>query len=85
MCSFLNRLVKPRPVRVFTEVEYAGPVPRQEVVHLAAAFDAVHPGCRHLISQPSEDFKMSIETILIIVLVVFLLGGGGWYWGRGRG
>jgi hypothetical protein len=39
-------------------------------------------------SQPleilKENFKMSIETILIIVLVVFLLGGGGWYWGRGR-
>ena len=36
-------------------------------------------------SQLSEDFKMSLETILIIVLIVFLLGGGGWYWGRGRG
>ena len=33
---------------------------------------------------PSENFNMSLETILIIVLVVFLLGGGGWYWGRGR-
>jgi hypothetical protein len=31
-----------------------------------------------------ENFKMSIETILVIVLIVFLLGGGGWYWGRGR-
>jgi hypothetical protein len=39
----------------------------------------------NLISHPSEDFKMSLETILIIVLVVFLFGGGGWYWGRGRG
>jgi hypothetical protein len=39
---------------------------------------------RQPISQPSEDFKMSLETILIIVLIVFLLGGGGWYW-RGRG
>jgi hypothetical protein len=39
----------------------------------------------NLISQPSEDFKMSLETILIIALIVFLLGGGGWYWGRGRG
>jgi hypothetical protein len=41
----------------------------------------------NLISQhqsASEDFKMSLETILIIVLIVFLLGGGGWYWGRGR-
>jgi len=36
-------------------------------------------------SQPSENFTMSLETILIIVLIVFLLGGGGWYWGRGRG
>ena len=32
----------------------------------------------------SENFNMSLETILIIVVVVFLLGGGGWYWGRGR-
>jgi hypothetical protein len=32
----------------------------------------------------SEDFNMSIETILVIVLVVFLFGGGGWYWQRGR-
>ena len=32
----------------------------------------------------SEDFNMSLETILIIVVIVFLLGGGGWYWGRGR-
>jgi hypothetical protein len=39
----------------------------------------------NLISHHSEDFKMSLETILIIVLVVFLFGGGGWYWGRGRG
>jgi hypothetical protein len=39
----------------------------------------------NLITQAlKENFKMSIETILIIVLVVFLLGGGGWYWGRGR-
>jgi hypothetical protein len=36
-------------------------------------------------SNPSENFTMSLETILIIALVVFLLGGGGWYWGRGRG
>jgi hypothetical protein len=33
----------------------------------------------------SEDFNMSLETILIIVVIVFLLGGGGWYWQRGRG
>src|SRR5450631_594908 len=39
----------------------------------------------NLMSQPLEDLKMSLETILLIVLVVFLLGGGGWYWGRGRG
>jgi hypothetical protein len=64
---------------------YAGPVPRQKVAHIAVACEAFRPGCRQPLSQLSEDFKMSLETILIIVLLVFLLGGGGWYWGRGRG
>jgi hypothetical protein len=44
-------------------------------VHAAANF----------IESVLEDFRMSLETILIIVLIVFLLGGGGWYWRRGRG
>jgi hypothetical protein len=39
----------------------------------------------YLKGQPWGDFRMSLETILIIVLIVFLLGGGGWYFGRGRG
>ena len=59
--------------------------PRQEVAHLAAACEAFRPSCRQLHKSVLEDFKMSLETILIIVLIVFLLGGGGWYWGRGRG
>jgi flagellar basal body-associated protein FliL len=55
------------------------------VVHIAAASEACVQTAANLdLSQPSEDFKMSLETILIIVLIVFLLGGGGWYW-RGRG
>jgi len=49
-CSFLYRLLKPRPAKL-----------------------------------SSENFNMSLETILIIVVIVFLLGGGGWYWQRGSG
>jgi hypothetical protein len=45
----------------------------------------VQTAAQPLCVGPSENFKMSMETILIIVVVVFLLGGGGWYWGRGRG
>lgn len=59
------------------------------MAHKAAAFQSLDNKLpANLLSQPlgilKENFKMSIETILVIVLVVFLLGGGGWYWGRGR-
>ena len=85
VCSFLNRLLKPRPVTLCNDLglrrsgatrrssEHRGGLPSGPV-------RAANP-----ISQPWEDCKMSLETILIIVLLVFLLGGGGWYWGRGRG
>jgi hypothetical protein len=58
-----------------------------EVSHIAGAFQAFLAGCqpdKSALKILKENFKMSIETILIIVVVVFLLGGGGWYWGRGR-
>ena len=85
MCSFLNRLFKPRPVRLLKDLGYAGLVLRKKKGYtqrrLVQAFRASLPQ-----SYQSElgELEMSLETILIIVLVVFLLGGGGWYW-RGRG
>ena len=58
---------------------------RQEVAAHSGSFSSINVQAANLISQPlKENFKMSIETILVVVLVVFLLGGGGWYWGRGR-
>src|ERR1035438_6772434 len=45
----------------------------------SGGFSSVNIQAANLISQPlRENFKMSIETILVIGLVVFLLGGGGW-------
>jgi len=84
MCSFLNRLLKPRPVRLSKHLgTHESPVamPRSGT-HRDGLYSVP---CKLPPTSVLEDFKMSLETLLIIVLLVFLLGGGGWYWGRGRG
>jgi hypothetical protein len=69
----LNRLPTPGPVRVFPRLARG-----RHYIEAAVKLISQH------IENFKENFKMSIETILIVVLIVFLLGGGGWYWGRGR-
>jgi hypothetical protein len=85
-CSLLTRLLKPRPVRLFKDpgLRRSGATPRKWCTSRRIVKRCVQTAANLSLSQPSEDFKMSLETILIIVLIVFLLGGGGWYW-RGRG
>ena len=87
---FFEQTDQARPVRLFFDLglRRSGAAPRSGAQN--GRFQALGMGLpAHLLSQPlgilKENFKMSIETILIIVLLVFLLGGGGWYWQRGRG